>query len=338
MSRLLACTLLASGLLAAPGALLAQRGTHVPTIDELLALRSVGSPQLSPDGRRIAWLETRTDWGRDQFTSQLWLADSAGAVPRQLTRHEQGVSQPLWSPDGKWIAVTSTRVGGKAQLFAIPVDGGEAVQLTNHPVGVIGFRWSPTGDRIAFTATAADPERTRRDSTYGAFEVVRRDYAWPQLWTIELAPALAAPQGGTMRTRGTQRAVGGFEWSPDGTRIAFAATRAPDLAFAETSDLFVDSVRAVVTQPGPEGTPTWSPDGTRLVFASAMGATERNYARTLRLATVSAEGGAVTPVPTTFDEQASVIGWTTAGIWFAALERTASHLFRVDPASGAVTR
>lgn len=320
----------------------AQGGAHSPSVDELLSLRSAGSAQLAPDGRRVAWVETTADWQRDQYTGQLWLVDSAGGVPRQLTRHEQGVSQPQWSPDGLWIGFVSTRVGGRAQLFALSALGGEPVQLTNHPTGVQSWSWNPSGSQVAFVATAVDSARTARDSSYGAFEVVRRDYAWPQLFTISTAEALRTPQRGVARTRGTTRAVSGFEWSPDGTRIAFSATRAPDLALGATSDVYVlhlsnDSVQAVVQQPGSDNVPVWSPDGTRLAFTSAMG-NERTIARNLRLVTVSANGGPVTPAPLEFDENIQPLAWTNEGIWFSAQQRTASHLFRADMTSGTVTR
>lgn len=320
----------------------AQQGTHTPTVNELLSLRSGGSVQLSPNGQHVVWVETGADWQRDQYVGQLWMSDSAGNGARQLTRHEQGVSQPQWSPDGLWIGFVSTRVGGRSQLFAISVQGGEPVQLTSHPLGVQAWSWSPTGQQVAFVASAVDSVRTKRDSSYGAFEVVRRDYAWPQLHTIVVADALKTPQRGMARTRGTTRAVGGFEWSPDGTRIAFSATKAPDLALGATSDVYVlhlanDSVHAVVQQPGSDNIPVWSPDGTRLAFTSAMG-NERTYARNLRLVTVSATGGAITTAPLTFDENVQPLAWTSDGLWFSAQQRTASHLFRTDMTTGAVTR
>ncbi|MFM8302094.1 MAG: prolyl oligopeptidase family serine peptidase [Gemmatimonadota bacterium] len=337
---------LASGLLAlllAPWLpVRAQKGTRSPSVDDLLSLRSAGSVQLAPDGRRVAWIETSTDWQRDQYTGQLWLVDSVGGTPRQLTRHEQGVSQPQWSPDGAWIGFVSTRVAGRPQLFVMAVQGGEPLQLTNHPTGVQSWQWSPTGAQVAFAATEADSTRTARDSSYGAFEVVRRDYAWPQLFTITVADALRSPQRGMARTHGTSRAVSGFEWSPDGTRIAFSATRAPDLALGATSDVYVlhlanDSIHAVVQRPGADNTPIWSPDGTRLAFTSAMG-DGRTAARNLRLVTVNADGGAVSLAPLTFDENVQPIAWTTDGLWFAAQQRTASHLYRTDMRTGALTR
>ncbi len=326
------------------GSLQAQAGTRTPTIDSLLSLKTAGSPRLSPDGRRVAYLVTNTDWAQDAFVSQLWLRDLQRTAPVQLTRHDAGVSQVQWSPDGAWITFVSTRVEQKPQVFAISVDGGEPVRLTNAAGGVGSYDWRPDGGAIAFTSSPSAAARKQRDTTLGGFEVVRRDYAMQQLYTIEIAAALLAPQPGTARTpAGAKYSVGAFDWSPDGTRIAFSATTVPDAVAANSADIHVltlagESVRPVVTQPGADNDPHWSPDGTQLVFASAMGETRTNYFRNTRLAVVSAAGGTPRAITLDFDEQPSFVGWGASGIYFAGSQKTAAHLFVVDPATAAVRR
>ena len=328
----------------APAVLQAQAGSRAPAIDSLLSLQSAGGPRLSPDGQRVAYLVTSTDWQQDAFVSQLWVRDLQRSASVQLTRHDTGVSQVQWSPDGAWLTFISTRVEQKPQLFAIAVAGGEPVRLTNTAGGVGGYAWRPDGGAIAFTSSPSAAARKSRDTTLGGFEVVRRDYAMQQLYTVEIAAALVAPQPGVARTpSGARFSVGAFEWAPDGSRIAFSASTVPDAVAANTADIHLltladDSLRPLVTQPGADTDPHWSPDGRQLVFASAMGETRTTYFRNARLAVVDVTGGTPRAITMQFDEQPSFVDWGAAGVYFAGSQKTASHLFVVDPSTGVVRR
>ncbi len=314
-----------------------------PTIADLLVLRSAGTARISPDGTRVAYTVTETDLDQDAYVTQIWLADVASGDLLQLTRGKKSSSDPTWSPDGKWLAFTSSRADDKSQLFAIRPDGGEAVQLTKAETGVGGFDWSPDGMAIAFTAVdpATDEAKARKDF-YGDYAVVRREYTHTHLYTFDVAEALRAPQAGKRRTSGKSFTVGGFAWSPDGTRIAFGAAVDPDLINGGTTDIYVldmatDAVKKVVDQPGPDGGPLWSPDGRSILFTSAMGRGDY-FARNSVLAVVPAAGGAVTPLTAAFDENPNAVAWTADAIYFAASQKTAAHLFRLDPATRAIER
>jgi len=327
-----------------PSMLHAQAGQRSPSIDNLLSLRSVGSARISPDAQRVAYLVTSTDWQQDAFVSQLWVHELRTSAATQLTRHEAGVSQVAWSPDGSWLTFVSTRVEQKPQVFAIALAGGEPVRLTNATGGVSAYQWRPDGGAIAFASSPAVAVRKTRDTTLGGFEVVRRDFAMQQLYTIDVAAALTIPQAGTLRTpANAQYSVNGFEWSPDGARIAFSAATLPDAPSAGTADIFIlglagNDVRRIVSQPGADGDPHWSPDGRQLVFSSAMGEIRANYFRNSRLAIVDAAGGAVRSITSQFDEQPSFVGWGGAGVYFAGSQKTASHLFVADPVTGRISR
>ena len=316
---------------------------HAPTVDDLMALTSVGSPQISPDGTKVAYTITETDFDQDAYVTQIWLADVATGQCFQLTRGKKSSSGPDWSPDGRWLGFTSSRADDKSQIFVINPDGGEAIQLTKSETGVNGFAWSPDGKTIAFTATDPESKESKdRKDYYADYEVVREEYRFTHLWTVDVAEALKAPQPGRRRTSGKDWTVGGFAWSPGGTKIAFSATINSDLINGGTADIFVldlggDSVKRIVSQPGPDNGPVWSPDGRSILFGSAMGHTDY-FAGNSRLAVVPAEGGAVRALTDVFDESPNSGLWKEDGIYFTALQKTASHLFRLDPASLKITR
>ena len=313
-------------------------GRRVPAVDDLLNLKQASGTAVSPDGQWVAYSVGATDWQQDAFVSQVWLARVSTGETFQLTRGQR------WSPDSRWLAFTSTRAGDKNQIFLIRPDGGEAVQLTKADAGVNDFAWSLDGRSIAFTA--AEPEgqpRKDRKEHLGEFEVVREDYALAQVWTLDVAEALKAPVAGRQRTKGTAFHASQVAWSPDGTRIAFAGTKNPDLIQSGTSDIYVltladDSVKAVVTQPGPDGGPRWSPDGTSIAFSSAMGRPDFFHANG-RIAIVPADGGTPKSITGPFDEDAGLLSWGADGrVYFSAAQRTTGHLFWVDPRNGRIGR
>ena len=319
-------------------------GQDVPTVDELIALKSAGSPRISPDGLRVAYIVREADFERDAYVTQIWLADAASGETFQLTRGRSSASGPDWSPDGRWVAFVSGREGDKPQVFVISPTGGEAIRLTASETGVGDFAWSPDGKTIAFTARDAESEAAKaRKDRYGDYEVVREDYGFTHLWTVDVDEALKTPQAGRRRTAGRDFTVQGFAWSPDGTRIAFAAPVNPDLVNSGTSDIYVvdlaggDALRKIVSQPGPDSSPRWSPDGESILFSSAMGHTDY-YARNSRLAVVASAGGAVRSLTDAFDEDPYALAWNAEGVFFSASQKTAVHVFRLDPSTLAVTR
>ncbi len=126
-----------------------------------------------------------------------------------------------------------------------------------------------------------------------------------------------------------------FSWSPNRSKIAFAATIDPDLIHGGTADVYVvtlgdNSVDKIVSQPGPDSGSRWSPDDKQILFSTQMGR-ERYSAFNNELAVVPAEGGETRTLSEDFDENARFVDWNQDGIYFMAWQKTASHLFRLDP-------
>ena len=317
--------------------------SRVPTLDELLTMQSVGATQISPDGKWIAYTVNYGDFKQDAFVTQIWVANTETGARVQLTRNDKSSTAPRWSPDGQWLAFLSNRVEDKNQIFLINPSGGESRQLSKSETAVNNFAWSEDGKTIAYTATEpiAKPLKDRKEY-YGDFDVVRAGYSHVHIWTLDVPEAMKAPIAGKQRTKKTDFSVNSFSWSPDGSTIAFSATINPDLIQGVTSDIYLlklsdDSVQKIVAQPGPDNNPLFSPDGKQIVFSSAMGQ-KIFFASNSKLAIVGVDGGTPKSITDGFDENPGLLEWSRNGIYFAGLQKTASHLFRVDPVSAKITR
>src|SRR5881628_2037642 len=158
---------------------------HVPTVDDLLTIKSVGGTQISPDGKWVAYTITFGDFKQDAFITQICLVSSDTGKSFQLTRGEKSSTSPRWSPDGQWLAFLSNRQEDKNQIFLISPLGGEAQQLTKSESAINNFAWSEDGKTIAYTATEPLPQPLKDRKDYlGDYDVVRNGYSYTHLWTL----------------------------------------------------------------------------------------------------------------------------------------------------------
>ena len=134
MHRLITHALLAL-LLAGPGSSVFARGVDAQRalqVDDYFALKSVGSPSVSPDGKWVAYTVSNKDLENDRSSSRLWLVPTAGGEPRPMTAKGSPFGSPSWSPDGRYLTFTAGSQSDGWQLFSLDLqDGGERVQMTN---------------------------------------------------------------------------------------------------------------------------------------------------------------------------------------------------------------
>ncbi|OYY90116.1 MAG: peptidase S9 family protein [Sphingomonas sp. 28-66-16] len=330
-------------------------GVGTPTVQESLDVQSFNNPAISPDGRWVVYEESRTNWVSNAFETDLWIADSATGDRRLLTVQANSSNAAAWSRDGRWIAFLSDRPGviakspsGKRQLWVMPAGGGEAQQVTALEDGVSAFEWAPDSRHFGIVTDSTEPGTLKqRKESFGDYHIVRGDYVMAQLWLIALPQtdaagrAIAVPASRPI-TNGKDFSVMAFDFAPDGSKIAFASVRDPDIISGVTSkiqvaDLATGKISMVAGEGGPNGNPKWSPDGRAIAFETAAGAENYYYANG-HIGIVPASGGATRIVGGNFDEDAQLLGWDAGGIAFAALQKTEAGLFRIDPGTGAVTR
>jgi dipeptidyl aminopeptidase/acylaminoacyl peptidase len=313
----------------------AAQSAATPSIDDLINLQRAGSPVIAPDGRRVAFTIRETNWDDNAYETELWLGDTSGPA-RQLTNASKSSMQPAWSPDGASLAFVSDR-DGKRQLYRIAVAGGEAEKLTTGEDGVSNFAWSPKGDRIAFTMSdAVTAVMKEREKQWGDIRIEDEDQHYTHLHVLDLASKAV-----TRLTEGTF-VVGSFDWSPDGTRIAFDHRITSDPGDGVSADISVVTVAtgaraALVTQAGPDSNPQWSPDGSQIAFSSAMSKPFYFY-QNGEIAVVTPGKNDIRSLTDGFDESPGLVAWTRAGIFMSASQRTWSYLFHLDPATKKTTR
>ncbi|MCK5148150.1 S9 family peptidase [bacterium] len=306
----------------------------VPTVEDLLAVKTLGGTSISPDGRWIAYSIREADLEEDAYLTQIWIAGIKTGETWQLTQGKSSCSNYQWSPCSKWLSFTSAREK-KNQIYVIRPNGGEALKITDAKEGISDYKWSPDGASILFTMRDEESKDIKdRKDHMGAYNVVRREYRHTHLYIFDTKEAFDKPAKGEGLTSGKELTVSGFNWSPDGSQIAFSASINPDRINWDTTDLYVytfsdSTYNKIVDQPGPDSYPQWSPDGKTLLFSTSMG-NPQYYPQNSELATVPAQGGEIRKLTGSFDENPYFVHWDKNGIYFAGMKKTASHLYLMN--------
>ncbi|HEY6216605.1 MAG TPA: S9 family peptidase [Pyrinomonadaceae bacterium] len=333
----------------------AQNRTY--TIEDLLKVRRVADPQVSPDGKHVAFTIGDVNFDGNRVVNQIYTTSIDGGGLKQLTSGDRSSSAPRWSPDGKKIAFTTG-----TQVWVMDHDGGHKEQVTKISTGAAAPVWSPDGKWIAFTSDVYpdcnnDECNKKRDeqaesSKVKAHIITRLLYKhWDEWRDVKRTHVfVVSSKGGTARELTTgdfdsppYAAASGVDYafSPDSTEIAFL--RNPDKveAISTNSDIYVMPLAGgpakdiTVRNHGYDAGPVYTRDGKFILYRSQ--ATPGFEADRWRLMAYNRATGTSVELTRGFDLQVDELVVSPDGntIYFTANDRGKSPIFRI-PITGGV--
>ena len=302
---------------------------------DVFELEWASDPQISPDGRQVAYRRMGFDIMKDKRRGNLWLVGTDSKTHRKLTAFEGNESSPQWSPDGQRIAYV--RKAGKegAELYVHWLASGRSARITRVEGSPSHLRWSPSGTHIAFamTAKSAPPVLVKRPSAPEGAKWAdkprvtdrlyhERDgsgYVDPGFSHVYVVPA----EGGTPR----QVSEGDFhhrkpEWRSDGRALTVTGNRSENWQYdfrnseVYTIDLASGDIEPMTTASGPDDSPLPSPDGQWVAW---LGFTDKRQAyQVTRLKIAEPDGSNARALLVNLDRSVDAIQWAAdaAGIYY----------------------
>ena len=259
----------------------------------LMQLGRISDPQLSPDGRWVAFGVQTIDLEKNTKPKQIYLVPLYGGAARKIA---DAAERPRWSPDSKTIAFISDR-GGSAQIWMMDADGSNQKQITNLSTEAGGVVYSRDGKNLVFTSDVfpecgADDACNRqkleaeKNNKVKARSITNLLYRhWTTWQGARRSHLLAvAVSGGAAKdlTPGTRDvppfSLGGpddYAISPDGTEVCYAMNSDEVPAVSTNTDLYVVPIgggpaKKITSNPGADDSPQYSPDGKYLAYRAQV--------------------------------------------------------------------
>jgi len=332
-------------------------------VEALWALKRIGPPTLSPDGRLACAPVTSYDMQTNEPTTELWLfptglpARDAALRTRRLTAGDKD-SEPRWSPDGRWIAFTAKRRDdAEPQVYVIAPDGGEATRLTSLATAAVGVKWFPDSKRIAFisavwpdlSSDAAQAKRmkARRESKVKAHVTERAEFRFwdhwltdgrePHVFAVEVTGGRAVDllAGTGLSLPPWEPAAHDYDIAPDGRQIALTVDLAPEPGMMNrldivTLDLASKRKRVLTAATGrSDAFPAYSRDGRLLAYTSFD--TERAFNDQGRLMLCERRAGALRAPMPRFDRAVGHVAFApdSRALFFTVEDRGRTGVWRL---------
>ncbi len=345
------------------GTVFAQQ-THPFSIHDMLAMQRIGDPQVSPDGKQVAFTLRSTDLEANKGRSDIWLVNVDGSGLTQLTTDPANDVNPRWLPDGSGIVFLSSR-SGSYQVWRMTPDG-TPQQVTDLPLSVGNLVVAPDGKTIAFSMSVF-PDCETIDCTVQRLEEIKQRKAtgmifdklfirhwdtWKDgrrshMFTMPLAGGDPLDVMDNMDADSPSMPFGGPEeiaFTPDSKSLVFTARDAGrEEAWSVDFDLYVVPVDGseaprCITEANKawDTQPVFSPDGSTLAYL----AMERPgfEADRLRIVLRDWNSGKERVLTQDWDRSASAIVWSADGktIYTNADNLGQKSLFAIDVATGTV--
>ena len=325
----------------------AAAGQRVLAPEDYSKFADVTAPEVSPDGRTVAYVVTTADREADESRDAIWITNWQGTEHRQLTRGES-TNQPRFSPDGRLLSFVSARpADSKSQIWLLDLRGGEPRQLT-HVDGDIGtYGWSPDGRKIVLTLSEGTDGKTVKPIVIDTFHFKQDVDGYQTARSRKHLYLLDVESGGlTPLTANAEYDDDLPAWAPDGKLIAYVSNHSHEPEQTGRDEIYLVEPRAgaVPRQLTSVFSPNhqhleFSPDGRLL--ALLQGFEPRHFAYiTDRLAVASISDGHVRPLTDALDRAVSAPVFAADGksIHVLVEDDGSSYPARVDVSNGKVER
>src|SRR5262245_24999552 len=303
------------------------------TFDDLISIKRVGDAQISPDGRKVAYVVSQIDKDANRSKRSIWSVSVSGGGPQELIASPKNDDSPRWSRDGKYIAFLSSR-DGAPQIFVADADGSNHRKVTNMPEGVADFIWSPDGRSFAYTSdvypdcadlkcVAAKTESDEKSKVkavttdsllfrhWDSFKHGKRSHLF--IISAEGGDPLDLTPGNFDVPPFSLGDPPAYDFSPDSQEIVFARITDKVEAISTNNDLFTvpasggEAKRLTGNNPGSDTTPRYSPDGRWIAYRSqARGGYEADR---FRLMLYDRKSGTTKELTNGFDRWVGEILW-----------------------------
>jgi dipeptidyl aminopeptidase/acylaminoacyl peptidase len=305
--------------------------------EQCLKIRNITAVVPSPDGNKVLYTvreAVMTD-DRSEYVNQVWMCNADGNNAVQLTKGDKNSSNPKWSPDGKWIAFTSSR-DSKNNLYILPVAGGESEKITDVKSSIGSFDWSHDGSMIAFTMPdAADDKEEKnkkaKDDAYFMDEEIKQNRLFV-LWVNKKDTAGKYEQKKLTKENYN---INAFDWAPDGKTIAYSHGKSPEVndnVYSDISLIDIESgtIKSIANTGAGETNPSFSPDGKLIAYHCTTDPLDWSGARHVKI--YSLTEGKNWRLKATPDENGSIIGWTPDGknILYSEANKTLSSIYQLS--------